>query len=295
SMPDQGPITAPKGSASSTPPPDGTTLGTPSQEPGTSPTAPPVDAGTAKSDKADQVQTPAKTDDTEPFYDPKDLPEELLPYHKQLQAAFTKKTQALKKDREKIEAFDAFMADVPGSLQRAAQQYGFRMVPMQQPNQPGYPPQAGAEGNQPFGPDWQPGSYEELYQTFANRCYQEAQQRLGPVFKNVERLTASNVERQLSEIDSDWKLYEEDMMDNLKQHPTLVNDVPKLYKMSVPDEVLKSRATQAALKKMETKAKSAQIQGKGTAAPTTQPRGKMDFQASVDAAREQLARQGLTP
>ena len=289
-MPDQGPISALEGTVEGTPTPDdGTTEGTPPQE-GTSPQTPEGADGTAKAEGADQTKVPAKSED-EVFFDPKDLPKELLPYHKQLQSAFTKKTQAIKQDRDKIEAYDAFMQDIPGNLQRAAQQYGFKMVPSQ-----ANPPQAGVEGTQPFGPDWQPQSYGELYQAFSERLFTDLNQRFGPVFQNVERLATTNVERQLSEIDPDWKIYEDDMTANLKQHPTLAHDISKLYKMSVPDEVLNSRAVQAALKKMEEKAKSAKIQGKGTAAPTKRPGGgKMSFQESIDAAKQTLAEQGVMP
>ena len=293
-MTDQGPITAPKGPAADTPAPDVgiTPPGTPAPDTGTSPTPPVVDVGTAKTVKPDQATAPVKTEDADVFFDPKDLPEELLPYHKQLQAAFTKKTQAIKGEREKIEAYNAFMQDIPGNLQLAAQQYGFRMVPAQQ----GYPPQAGAgeQSTQPFGPDWQPQNYGELYQATEERIMQKLQRQFGPVFDNVQKLAVTNVERQLTEIDPDWRLYEDEMTANLQKHRTLAEDIPLLYKMTVPEEVLNSRAVQAALKKMEEKAKSAKIQGKGTTTPSAPARtGKPSFQQAVDDAREDLAKRGV--
>jgi hypothetical protein len=285
-MSDQGPVTAPKGPASSTP--EGITPEAP--EKGTSPTAPEVPEGTAKTKDADQPKGPAKSEDTDVFFDPKDLPPELLPYHKQLQAAFTKKTQGLKKQKEKIEAYDAFMQDIPGNLQRAAQQYGFRMVPQ------GNSPQAGVEESEPFAPDWQPQSYPELYTAFEQKMMGKIMQNLGPVFQNVKNLATTNAERQLADIDPDWKIYEDEMTENLKKHPTLAHDISALYRMSVPEEVFKSRAVQDALKKMETKAKSAKIQGKGSMAPTSPAKaGKPSFQQAVDEAKADLASKGLTP
>ena len=78
-MPDQGPVTLTEGPGKDTPNPDaGTTPGTPAPDVGTSPTPPPVDDGTAKAADADQPKSPAKTEDTDVFFDPKDLPEEPL-------------------------------------------------------------------------------------------------------------------------------------------------------------------------------------------------------------------------
>jgi hypothetical protein len=92
--PDQGPITAPKGQASSTSDPeDGTTQGTPLQDKEASPTAPAVDGGQAKASDADKPSAPASKDDIGTFYDPKDLPEEQIPIYKSMQAAFTKGMQ----------------------------------------------------------------------------------------------------------------------------------------------------------------------------------------------------------
>ena len=53
-----------------------------------------------------------------------------------MQAAFTKKTQAVAQDRQKIEAFDAFMADPMSQIQQLAQQYGYSLTQANAPNQP---------------------------------------------------------------------------------------------------------------------------------------------------------------
>jgi len=54
------------------------------------------------------------------FFDPSALPEELKQPYGQMQAAFTKKMQKLSESREKVEAYDAFMADPTREIQRLA-------------------------------------------------------------------------------------------------------------------------------------------------------------------------------
>ena len=49
------------------------------------------------------------------------------------------------------------------------------------------------------------------------------------------------------------------MRANLAQYPGLVNDVTKLYKLSVPDEVLHSRAVQEAMSKFQSKTDQAKV------------------------------------
>ena len=51
------------------------------------------------------------TSGDETFFDPKELPEELQPEYKRMQAAFTKKTQAVADVRKKAEAFDNLIKD----------------------------------------------------------------------------------------------------------------------------------------------------------------------------------------
>jgi ATP-dependent protease HslVU (ClpYQ) peptidase subunit len=117
--------------------------------------------------------------------------------------------------------------------------------------------------------------------------------KLQPMFDSFQKVTSDNIEKQLGEIDKDWKLYEDEMTENLKIHPTLAKDVAKLYRISVPEDVLKSKYTQAALKRFEEKAASAKVQGKSSV-QSSQPiqNKKMTFQESVEWAKQEVAKQG---
>jgi len=263
----------------------------PETSPETSQTSPEVPEGQTQTDEktSPPERGPGKSEPSEEsFFDPKDLPEELVPAYKNMQSAFTKRMTGLAKDREKVQAYDAFMANPEENLRRAAEQYGLRVVKGNAPNQ-----QTAETTAEAFGPDWQPGTWEELFQAFAGRMNDQLQRTFSPVFDNLKDLTTSNIERQLSEIDPNWKVYEDDMTDNLKAHPTLAKDIAKLYRISVPEDVLKSKYTQAALKKFEDKAASAKIQGKSSVQTTTIS-GMEDVKSFDDAVKFAKKELGMT-
>jgi hypothetical protein len=152
------------------------------------------------------------------------------------------------------------------------------------------------QNGQGFG-DWQPNTWDEVFNKFSESLMGKIEQnfmgRMQPVFDSLQKVTSDNIEKQLGEIDKDWKLYEDEMTENLKKHPTLAKDVSQLYKISVPDDVLKSKYTQAALKKFEDKATSAKVQGKSSV-QSSQPiqDKKMSFQQSYEWAKRKLAEEG---
>ena len=120
---------------------------------------------------------------------------------------------------------------------------------------------------------------------------------LQPLIGNVQKATASNIERQLSEIDPNWAAYQDEMRENIGKFPGLVNDVKTLYKISVPDEVLHSRAVQEALTKFHSKTEQAKVSGASKtsrsepAAPDlTKMSDREAFNAAVDAARRSVSR-----
>jgi hypothetical protein len=245
-----------------------------------------------------KIEAPKKVATEESFleeFDPTTLPAELQPAYQKLdkdfKTAFTKKTQAIAKQKDKIEAYDAFFSNPFDSLNRTAQQYGYKMVPVSQVNQQGI-----QQNGQGFA-DWQPNTWDEVFNKFSEGLMGKIEQnfmgKLQPVFDNLQRVTSDNIEKQLSEIDKDWKLYEDEMTENLKMHPTLAKDVSKLYRISVPEDVLKSKYTQVALKKFEDKATSAKVQGKSSV-QSSQPiqNKKMSFQESIEWAKRTLAEQG---
>ena len=260
----------------------------PEPSPETSQTSPDAPEGQTQPDETTSPpeSVPEKSAPAEEsFFDPKDLPEELVPAYKSMQSAFTKRMTGLSKEREKVQAYDAFMANPEASLKQAAEQYGMRVVPINQATAP--QTDASAEA---FGQNWQPQTWDEVFQAFSGRLNQDLQKTFGPVFSNLKDLTTSNIERQLTEIDTNWKVYEDEMTENLKTHPTLAKDVAKLYRISVPEEVLRSKYTQAALKKFETKAASAKIQGKSSVqtATTSGIKEVKSFDDAVQYAKKEL-------
>jgi len=230
-----------------------------------------------------QATTTGQAEDV--FIDPKDLPEELQPHFKKMQAAFTKKMQGISRDRDKITAYESFERDPIGSMQAMALRMGYQLTPAQ-----AAAAVASATGNeepQEFK------SWGEVREWVKKDIMAELKQSLAPVFEGVQKVTASNIEKQLNDIDANWRMYEDDMKDTLRTHPTLVNDVSKLYRLSVPEEVLSSRAVQSALKKVEEKGKSASMHG-STTVPKTQPAMKKatSFDEAVSIARDTGKKEG---
>ena len=116
------------------------------------------------------------------------------------------------------------------------------------------------------------------------------------MLNQVQDMRKDSIERELTEIDPMWQRYEDDMAGNLKEHPTLATDPAKLYRLSVPQEVLESRATQNALRKMEDKTKASQLAGgsKTSKRPGTQlPDGPVSFNDAVKIAKQRLAEEGI--
>jgi hypothetical protein len=229
------------------------------------------------------------------FTDPSELPPELQAHYKRMQGSYTKKMQALSQQqqaqRQKIEAYDAFTSDPIGSVQRMAAQYGYtlsrgeaaRAVQDAQAQQPSAT-QAGT--------DWQPNTWDEVLQKAEQRAEERIMRKLAPVLGSVRQMHAKTIERQLDEIDPEWRTYEDDMRQNIRAHPTLEKDVAKLYRLSVPDDVIERRATQKALKKFESKASGSRPSAStGPARTAETPAAVNSFDEAVAAAKKMLAQQ----
>lgn len=249
-------------------------------------TAPAPESGQAAG--AEQPGDSAETPHEDTIFDPREfaervkaLPAEVqaqaIALQKQLQGAYTKKTQALASDRQKIEAFDHFLTDPHGALDRFAKQYGYELRrPGQQQSQE--PPQ-----------DWEPQNWNDVIARTRQEAEQAILQRLRPLVEQVRNQRKTVIEQQLSEIDPGWQQYEDKMRDNLQRHPTLAADPAMLYQLSVPKDVLEARYTQAALRKFEQKAKSAQV---SSPSKTTKQQPSMpkvaSFQDAVNQAKAAL-------
>lgn len=279
----QSPVTMPEGITPAAP-----------VDAGTPAAAPKAPAGQANAQPSpDTGQAPATPQAEEPtFFDPSTLPPELMPGYKQMQAAFTKKMQGISAHKQKIEAYDQFMADPIGQMQAVAKQYGYsltRAEAAQAINQ--------TQGQAPQ--DQEPQTWDDVYRIAEERAEQRIMEKLQPFLGNVQKVTAQTIERQLSEIDPQWRTYEDDMRAKLQKHPTLVNDVAELYRLSVPEEVLTARATQAALTKFQSKAEQAKVsdttkasQSAPAAPDITKLKSGDAFNAAVEIARKKLAAGG---
>lgn len=275
--------------------PEGMTPAAPEVDTGATTAAPPVSSGQAPDRQLpDPGQAGGAPQAEEPtFFDPSTVPEELKPAYKQMQSAFTKKMQGLSGSKQKIEAYDQFMADPVGQMQQVAKQYGYNLTRAEaaqamQGQQQGQPQQ-----------NWEPQSWDEVMSVAEQRAEQRIMAKLQPFLGNVQKVTSQTIERQLSEIDPEWRKYEDDMRAKLQKHPTMVNDVDELYRMSVPQEVLNSRAVQTALAKFQSKADQAKVSGTtrtSHASPATPDITKLKdsdaFDMAVQIARKKIASGG---
>jgi len=235
------------------------------------------------------VQAPAPED---MFFDPSQIPPELMGAYKNMQKAYTQKTQKIAEHRQKIEAYDQFMRDPVTNLQQLAGQYGMSLTRAEAK-------QVIQQQGQGQGDDWdnfQPKNWGEAFNAFKERAFAEWSQSIQPLVGSVQKMQSRNVEAELTKIDPQWKLYEDEMSANLQAHPTLVKDIDKLYMLSVPKEVWAARGTQQALKKVEATVQAAHVSGKGQTSKTVSaPKKAANFDEAVQAAREELARQGIRP
>jgi len=272
------------------------TAGTPTTE-GQADVAP----STAASETAPEVTTGQPADDTtkgktakgtqesseDTFFDPasiKDKPE-LMAAYKNMQRDYGKKMEAIKANRQKVEAFDAFNKDPVTNLQNMAKRYGYSLSRADAA--------AAVEGQNPSS--WEPKTWDEVISKAKQESRNEVLEELRPLIGEFQSIKKNNVEKLLDDSCPDWRQYEDTMMENLKTHPTLVKDPAKLYMLSVPSEVLESRATQKALKKLQEKADSSQVAGASTTKNKQPdiPDKAMSFQESVEFAKKQLRDRGI--
>jgi hypothetical protein len=266
--------------------------------------APVVDQGQAGDTKTGDGQAQAPKPDTteERFLTLDDVPENLREHvaglvtkkEREMQAAFTKKTQAIAKERNKIEAYNAFEANPIDTLSRVAQNLGYQLTRADQGQQM-QQQKPGQQYGQQLGPDWQPDSWDQVMELAESRAEQRILQKLQPVLaplmQNVEKIRSDTIESQLEKIDPNWKIYEDEIKESLKMAPNLIQTpqgIAKLYRMSVPEDVLTSRATQTALHKFAASAKSAAVGSKSQTTKTTVESKVESFNDAVQAAKRQL-------
>lgn len=283
--------------------PDSTDQGQGASAPDAASAAAPEGQGTGQPKGGDGGTPKNGTGTEEIIFDPaeydrlrNDLPEALRnqidAMRKNMVSDYTKKTMAIANDRKKIEAYDSFQKDPKATIERFAQQLGYNLTPAQKAavaqsaEGNGWNPQAG-----------DPESWDQVVGYLMNQITDNLRQQMAPVYQEFQQIKKNSIDQQLAEIDPSWHQYEDAMMSNLKAHPTLANDPGMLYRISVPPEVLESRATQRAIAKMEAKTKSSQI---GGASSTTKksdgqqiPAKPRTFEEAIALAKKTLAEQGI--
>jgi hypothetical protein len=203
-----------------------------------------------------------------------------------MQGAFTRKMQDLAKHREKIQAYDAFMADPVGQMQQLASRYGLSLTRAEA--RAAVEQQAGIQ-------QWVPQTWDEVLDKAEQRAEERVLQKLSPLLGEVKNLKKSQIEAMLDSSVPEWREYEEQMSAVLREHPTLVNSPELLARAVIPQEVQEGRAMAAALKKLEGKAQAARVSGGSQTSrePSEAPTGSMTFDQAVAFARRQLEKKGM--
>lgn len=223
----------------------------------------------------------------ETFFDPESIkgkPELELAY-KQMQGEFTKFAKQRKEFMQKVQAYDAFAANPTQAIQQLASQYGFTLTRAQAQQ---------IANDQQAQQQFNPQSWDEVMKAAEERAEQRIMQKLSPFLKEVQETRKSQLETMLDSSCPDWRVYEDKMAETLQKHPTLMNDPVTLYRMSVPGEVLESRATQSALRKLQDKANAAKASpGSTTNQTAVSSKKASSFDEAVANAKAQLEAQGL--
>ena len=249
-----------------------------------------AEVSTGTTDTGTQTQT------TETFFNPQTIVDvadmsaiqadpNLSAAYKQMQRAFGTKMDGIKENQQKIDAFNAFNQDPVGTLQNYAKQYGYNLTRVD-----------AAQALEQGQPNSEPQTWDEVYQRASEHIMKELAPHLGELQTQNQALQRNSMERMLDESAPDWRQYEDKMLENLKSHPTLSSDPVTLYRLSVPPEVLESRATQSALKKLQEKTAGSQTSGVSTTRQTgTTEKGPVSFDQAIADAKAELAEQGINP
>lgn len=175
-----------------------------------------VDGNTEQNEEEEAPTDPEPPAPTEErFIDPDELPKELLPHFKKMQASFTRRMQAIASQKEKVNLYDQLVAGGPEAVKILAQKVGLYV--------------ADKEPSKEMEPEYGDSSTVSWIRKEIKAMLEEA---VGPIKENTNKLKASQVERYLDENHTDWRLYDDVMADLVKKHPTLGEDVDALYELA---------------------------------------------------------------
>jgi len=224
----------------------------------------------------------------EGFFDPANLSPELHTVYRKMQQAYTRKTQAIARERDKIAAYDDFMRDPHGSIHRIAGQYGIQIGPTN-----------AEKPKQAIPQNWAPTSWDDVITKSEERVApiikDQIMSQIQPILREFQSMKQREIESTLNEVSPDWRLYEDEMVSLLNQHPSLVNDPKLLARLSIPEEVSKKRASESAMKKVQRKVESAMSATGSTTsrAPEPDTNKPMSFNDAVALAKQQLSKKGI--
>lgn len=222
----------------------------------------------------------------ESFFDPKSIEHspELMQAYKQMQGNFSKNMAAVRENQQKIDAYNAAMANPTATVRQLAQQYGMTVVD-------------GRPQEQATGEQFNPKSWDDVVNHIKTQVENDVSERYKPIINQVRDLKQQSVETYLDANHADWRTYENEMIRTLQAHPSMAADPDTLYRMSVPSEVLEARATARALERLKTGKDSSAVPGanRATSETSTKPTGKLSFNEAVAYAKSQLKAQGIGP
>lgn len=237
----------------------------------------------------DLIYDPAEYDRVTSGLDP-EVKRQVDAFRKSLQGDYTRKTQKVAEVRKMADAYQSFLRDPHGTLQQVATQLGYQLNPM---NSNGNQQQAAASNMDNFEPQTWNDVVVKLKQTIMDELTPKLNEQVSPLMNEVQSIRHKEFESQLSEIDPMWHQYQDDIMTNLRDYPSLMADPKKLYMMSVPTKVFESRMTQNAINKVKksTSSNSPFSGSKTTKRPgTTSPNKLMSFQEAVEYAKAQMGK-----
>jgi hypothetical protein len=239
------------------------TITTPAEQPGKS------------VDNTQTSQTAPVVEDS--FFDPKSIEgkPELQSAYKQMQSAWTKKMQSVSANKHKLDAYDRFEKDPHGTLKAYAKQLGIEIP-------------------DPQKQEFKPETWDDVIKKTEESARERVLKELEPVISQVRDIKRQSIENQLSSIDPQWQLYEDQMSENLQRHPSLVSDPATLYRISVPPEVQEQRVMKKALETLNGKKETTPSGGSKTPKePSTKPSGPLNWEQAVEAAKADLASRGI--
>ncbi len=250
-----------------------------------------VDTGAVTPTVTTPVEQPGKSVDNtqtsqsapvveDSFFDPKSIEgkPELQSAYKQMQSAWTKKMQSVSANKHKQEAWERIEKDPHGALRELAKSLGVEI------------PEATKQE------EFKPQSWEDVIKKSEESARAKVLKELEPVISQVRDIRKQSIEKQLSDLDPQWQLYEDQMSENLQRHPSLVSDPAMLYRMSVPTEVQEQRAMKKALEALNGKKETTPSGGSTTPkTPSTKPSGPLTWEQSIAHAKAELASRGMRP